>query len=152
MSSEKTLNDWERKFQDNGYRLTTPRREIIRVVAESLKPLSPMEIFDIARQSIPTIGLVTVYRTIEKMESLKLIHRVHHINQCQTIFRSTQDHQHLLICTKCGKTEYFEGLDVEHAFEALSQKYEIEITGHSFQLFGICKTCANKPDKEQPSQ
>jgi Fur family transcriptional regulator, ferric uptake regulator len=133
--------EWENRLSREGYRITTPRRTILDIIAESPRPLTPLQIYDKARESHPSIGLVTIYRTIEKLEELNLIEHIHHLGECQTVFRSSSEHQHLLICTNCGSSCYFDGLDVEETFKEIGRQHGYEITGHWLQLAGLCEEC-----------
>lgn len=135
--------NWENQLSRKGYRITQPRRKILDIIADSPRPLTPLEIYDIARKSNPGIGLVTVYRTIEKLEELELVSHVHHLGECQTVFRTSDEHQHLLICTNCGRSCYFDGLDTENIFEEIGQQLGYRVTGHWLQLAGLCTKCQN---------
>jgi Fur family ferric uptake transcriptional regulator len=132
---------WEILLSQAGYRITQPRRAILDIIAESCRPLTPVEIYDLARTRSSGIGLVTVYRTIEKLEELHLVDHVHHLGECQTVFRSSDHHQHLLICTNCGTSCYFDGLEVEEQFNQIGQQLGYEVTGHWLQLAGLCEDC-----------
>ena len=138
------LKEWEHKLKQAGSRLTEPRRVILQVIAASNHPLSPIEIYDLAREKVPKLGLVTVYRTIEKLESLLLIDRVHNLGQCQTIFRGTHKHQHLLTCTNCGDSVYFDGLETEEQFQDIGRAKGFLISGHWLQLYGKCDRCQSE--------
>ncbi len=133
--------DWENQLSKEGYRITKPRQAILDIIAESPCPLTPIEIFDKARESHPTIGLVTVYCTIEKLEELELVNHVHHLGECQKVFRSSKEHQHLLTCTNCGSSCYFDGLDVEETFNEIGRQFGYRISDHWLQLAGLCKEC-----------
>ncbi|MGW8250194.1 MAG: transcriptional repressor [Anaerolineales bacterium] len=74
---------WMRRLQANGYRLTEPRRAVVAAISQSQHLLSPFDVFERARQSYPKLGLVTVYRTLEKLEELELVQRVHQPEGCQ---------------------------------------------------------------------
>ena len=143
-NTSNTTNNWESKLSHNGYRVTRPRHVILNIIAASNRPLTPLDIFDQARSVIPNIGLVTVYRTIEKLEELKLIDRIHHLGQCQTVFRGTHGHQHLLVCTECGSSAYFDGLDAEKQFIVIGKNHGYQVTGHWLQLSGLCQECQKK--------
>ncbi|MBU1932166.1 transcriptional repressor [Patescibacteria group bacterium] len=132
---------WENLLSQAGYRITRPRCAILDIVAESHRPLTPVEIYDLARADDPGIGLVTVYRTIEKLEEMGLVEHVHHLGECQTVFRSSDRHQHLLICTNCGCSRYFDGLEVEDQFARIGQQLGYKVTGHWLQLAGLCEKC-----------
>ncbi|MGB2911160.1 MAG: transcriptional repressor, partial [Anaerolineales bacterium] len=80
MSEPHTLNrpaEWLNCLQANGYRLTAPRRVVVETLASSQRILSPLDVYESAWVRYPGLGLVTVYRTIEKLEELGLLQRVH---------------------------------------------------------------------------
>ncbi len=143
-TSSSTTNKWESELSHSGYRVTRPMHVILNIIAASNRPLTPLDIFDQARSVMPTIGLVTVYRTIEKLEKLKLIDRIHNLGQCQTVFRGTHGHQHLLVCTECGSSAYFDGLDAEKQFTVIGKNHGYQVTGHWLQLSGLCQDCQKK--------
>ncbi len=136
--------EWEKALSLNGYRITQPRRTILEIIASSNRPLTPIEIYDKARSSEPSIGLVTVYRTIDRLADLNLVERVHQSDHCQTIFRATQEHRHLLICNTCGESVYFDGLEVEQKFDDIGKAFGYKVTNHWLQLEGICSACQTK--------
>ena len=78
-----TTDTWLTQLQDSGYRLTEARRAVVKIVAASMRALTPVEVFDQARKSYRALGLVSVYRTLEKLEKLQLIQRVHQPIGCQ---------------------------------------------------------------------
>ncbi|BBB49797.1 Fur family transcriptional regulator [Pelolinea submarina] len=140
---------WENQLSQAGYRITQPRRAILDIIAETERPLTPVEIFDLAGAQSAGIGLVTVYRTIEKLEELHLVEHVHHLGDCQTVFRCSEQHQHLLICTKCGSSYYFDGLEVEEQFNQIGKKFGYRITEHWLQLAGLCEECQKNNPKDR---
>lgn len=137
MSAETWLN----ALQVNGYRLTESRRAVVEIIAATCRALTPMEVFDQARVAHPELGLVTVYRTLEKLEELHLIQRVHQPGGCQAFVSASQGHQHLLLCQKCGQVIFFEGDDLQALFDRIAQKTGYTIKEHWLQLFGLCENC-----------
>ncbi len=133
----------EQELQSSGARLTKPRKAILDVIAASKQPLTAMDIFKRAQDQVPNLGLVTVYRTIDALESLGLIDRIHGSKDCQTIFRSASGHRHLLSCTDCGRSIYFDGVLAEKEFERIGREHGFKVTGHLLQLFGLCDNCNN---------
>ncbi len=75
-----------------------------------------------ARKKYPAIGLVSVYRTLEKLEELHLIQRVHQPSGCQAFISACHGHQHLLLCQNCGQVTFFEGDDLDAFFQTISTK------------------------------
>lgn len=131
----------EQKLQGSGARLTKPRKAILKVIASSEQPLTAMDLFERARRQAPNLGLVTVYRTIDTLESLGLVDRIHGSADCQTIFRAASGHRHLLSCTDCGKSVYFDGMLAEKEFDRIGREHGFKVTGHLLQLFGTCNHC-----------
>ena len=135
------IKNWLTQLQDNGYRLTGARRAVVEIVVDSRRALTPVEVYDAAREQYPALGLVTVYRTLEKLEELGLIQRVHQPQGCQAFITAGQGHQHLLLCRKCGRTLLFEGDDLDHFIKSVARKTGYRITEHWLQLFGLCENC-----------
>jgi Fe2+ or Zn2+ uptake regulation protein len=132
---------WEDILEQNGYRLTKPLTAVIGVMAASTRALSPMEVFDTARESYPKLGLVTVYRSLEKLEEIGLVQRVHQPDECSSYIAARAGHQHLLICQSCGLTRYFSGDNLETLISAVEQETGFAIQAHWLQLFGLCENC-----------
>jgi Fe2+ or Zn2+ uptake regulation protein len=137
-------NYWLTCLQAGGYRLTEPRRAIVEIMACSQKALEPVDVFDLGRQQYPSLGLVTVYRTLDKLEELGLVQRVHHPNGCHMYLRAAQGHEHLLLCLACGKAEYFSGDDLTGLIKQISSRSDFIIQEHWLQLFGLCADCRDR--------
>lgn len=136
-----SADTWLNALQAHGYRLTESRRAVVEIVAAAFRALTPMEVFDLARAAHPALGLVTVYRTLEKLEELHLIQRVHQPGGCQAFIAASEGHQHLLLCQGCGRVTFFEGDDLNYLFNAIAEKTGYVIQEHWLQLFGLCKDC-----------
>jgi Fe2+ or Zn2+ uptake regulation protein len=139
MSAETWLN----QLHENGYRVTKARGAVVETVVESNRALTPVEVYDLARKKYRALGLVTVYRTLEKLEELHLVQRVHQAAGCQAFISACQGHQHLLLCQNCGLIAFFEGDDVEPLIQSVTRKTGYEIKEHWLQLFGLCENCRN---------
>ena len=101
MSAPSKLNRaeiWLEELKSRGYRLTAARRAVVEVLSESDRAISATEIYDLARETYPALGLVSVYRTVEKLEELALVQRVHQPDGCHAYIAGFSGHQHLLLC------------------------------------------------------
>ena len=141
LSNNALVESWLDSLQDSGYRLTAPRLVIVSIVASSPRALDAIEIYDLGRNEHPRLGLVTVYRTLEKLEQLGLVQRVHQPDGCNMYLRSPQGHEHLLLCKSCGQVEYFRGDDLTKLIEDTSRRSGYQIQEHWLQLFGLCTSC-----------
>lgn len=140
-NNKTAAEEWLRKLQEAGYRLTGPRRWLVETLVNSQRALSPLEIYDAARRAHPGLGLVTIYRTLEKLEELALIQRVHQPDGCHMYLRAAAGHVHLLLCTSCQRAEYFNGDDLEMLVRAIAQRTGFRIDEHWLQFNGLCADC-----------
>ena len=136
-----TTERWLTHLQENGYRLTAARRAVVEAVQKSTRALTPVEVFDMARKKYRALGLVSVYRTLEKLEELHIIQRVHQPQGCQAFIAASQSHEHLLLCQNCGQVLFFEGDDLDTLIKSISKKTGYKINEHWLQLFGLCQAC-----------
>jgi Fur family ferric uptake transcriptional regulator len=136
-----TADIWLTQLQENGYRLTEARRVIVETIQKSTHALTPMEVFDMARKKYRALGLVSVYRTLEKLEELHLVQRVHQPQGCQAFISACHGHEHLLLCQSCGQVTFFEGDDLDAFIKSISKKTGYQIREHWLQLFGLCQAC-----------
>ncbi len=143
LSSYAIVADWLAQLEAKGYRLTAPRRAVVEIVALSQHVLTPFDIFEQAKPNHSKLGLVTVYRTLEKLEELDLVQRVHQPSGCQAFIAAFSGHQHMLICQGCGRVEFFSGDDdqIEILMSHVGEACGYQVQSHWLQLFGVCKHC-----------
>ena len=136
-----TPESWLTQLQENGYRITGARRAVVETVQDSTRAITPVEVFDAARKKYRALGLVSVYRTLEKLEELRLIQRVHQPQGCQAFIAASHTHEHLLLCQQCGRVVFFEGDDLDALIQTIESKTGYQIGEHWLQLFGVCPAC-----------
>lgn len=137
------VESWLAQLSENGYRLTAPRKAVVDVVAKSGRALAPAQVYELARARYTRLGLVTVYRTLEKLEELGLVQRLHQPQGCQAFVAAVSGHQHLLVCQDCGQVVYFsgEGDRMEALMAEVGGESGYRVDEHWLQLFGLCGEC-----------
>jgi Fe2+ or Zn2+ uptake regulation protein len=137
-----TLSDeWQAALQANGYRVTRPLRVIVDLLTTSDRALEPIEIYDLVRRVVPRMGLVTVYRALDKLQELELVQRVHQENGCHMYLRAPEGHEHILLCKRCGRVAFFAGDDLDLLMDRTARQSGFEIQEHWLQLYGVCAEC-----------
>jgi Fur family transcriptional regulator, ferric uptake regulator len=136
-----SAENWLAQLQKHGYRLTEARRAVVEVIQKSTYALTPVQVFDRARKKYAALGLVSVYRTLEKLEELNLIQRVHQPEGCQAFIAAGHGHEHLLLCQNCGQVTFFKGDDLDALIGTIAKKTRYQIREHWLQLFGLCQNC-----------
>jgi len=135
-------------LKNHGHRITAPLKALVEILAVSSRALGPLELVELGRKSCPGMGLVTVYRALEKMEEAGLIQRVHQNQNCNMYLRAAHGHEHLLLCLSCGKIEFFSGDNLNELIGRIAQKSGFVIREHWLQLYGICSDCQEKDDNQ----
>ena len=130
------------KLRSAGFRLTAPREAIIHTMVEADVWQSPEEILNRSRVRCPTLGLVTVYRTLSLLSELGVVRRVHLEHGCHGYLRTELAHGHHVLCRKCHQAIEFEGMDV---FSSIIEQVSIQtgyvIEDHLVELLGLCPDC-----------
>lgn len=143
------LDRWMTMLEGNGGRITTPRRIIVDILVNARCAMEPLEIYDRVRMQNPQVGLVTVYRTLDLLIKLGLVERIHLGDGCHMVLRAARGHEHVVLCTECGKAEYFAGENISAWIEKISRESGFKIQSHWLQLQGLCEECQQKQDFEK---
>ena len=125
-----------------GYKFTSQRRAVLSAIAQSHEHLTPAAIYEKVQREHPSIGLVTIYRTIEMLEELGLICEVHVGGNCRSyLMRRPSEHHHHIVCSDCGAVVDFADCDLNELEQKLSQATGFEIEGHLLEFLGRCQNC-----------
>lgn len=143
-SHHSLTQQWLERLKDSGYRISHSIRAIVEILANSQRALNAIQIFDLARAAHPALGLVSVYRTLDKLEQLNLIQRVHQPDGCHAYLPAFHGHQHLLLCRHCGLVLVFEGDDLGALISRVERESGYQVHDHWLQLFGTCPNCQAK--------
>lgn len=156
MNFERNPNQpgWHHRFRRRGLRITEPRQVILELLNNTSDHLSAEDIYMAVHGDYPGIGLTTIYRTLDLLEQMGIIYRFHFGDgrSRYELIQNTQKpgHHHHLVCLNCKKIiDYDDFVDEEMKLlkkveKSLSQKYNVEITHHVIQFYGICKDCQGK--------
>ncbi len=135
-----------------GLRLTRQRRAVVDAVAASRSCLSPLDVFQQARASCPDLGLTTVYRTLELLDEIGALRRIHGPSGCERLVPASAEHGHSVVCSACGRVTEFTDCDMAVVLAAASRETGYRITGHFLQLSGLCAECGAAPDRGRPAR
>ncbi len=123
-------------------RPTKQRRQIAQTLFHH-RHLNVEELHRAVRESDPSIGYATVYRTV------KLLERVGLVNAGQfgdgtaryEVAIGVEDHHDHLICTRCAKIVEFEDEAIEHLQKQVATLHGFTLKAHRMDLFGLCPSC-----------
>lgn len=128
-----------RRLEEAGYRSGAARREVVELLAAEPCAVTALEI----DRRLDSVGRASVYRTLDQLEQLHLVHRVEIGGDAAGYERvDPEQHHHHLVCEQCGRLSPFADPSLERAIEAVSRAAEFEIAAHDVVLRGRCHDCA----------
>ena len=134
---------WQDRLRESGHRLT-PQRELVLAAVQTLGHATPDEVYAEVRTHSSAINLSTVYRTLELLDDLGLIHHAHLSDRAPT-YHSTGGHEHShLVCRSCRAVISVERDDMETALAALADRHGFVPDYGHLTVFGTCRGCASQ--------
>ena len=130
-------------LREAGVKPGAARDAVIDVVADQRCCLSAPAIHEEVRLRRPRVGLASVYRALQTLTELGLVHRLD-LRSGGAQFEPAQpsgDHHHHLVCGDCGKVEAFSDDRLERAIDTLSEASAFRIDEHDIVLRGRCEGC-----------
>ena len=106
--------------------------------------LTAAEVYAKAQRECSDLGLTTVYRTLEILEQLGAIRRVHLEDGCEAFAPTALEHGHYVICHSCQATIEFEGCDLTRLLNRVANQTGFVIEQHWLELVGRCPKCQKK--------
>jgi Fur family ferric uptake transcriptional regulator len=132
----------ESTLRHRGYKITPQRRSIIHAIMAAREHLTPAAIHEKVHLEHPSIGLVTIYRTLEILAELGLICETHAGGSCRSyLMRRPAEHHHHLICSDCGKVIDFTDCGLGELERKLAAENRFKINGHLLEFLGQCREC-----------
>lgn len=100
------------------------------------------QIHDQLRRDGQSVGLTTVYRTLQAMAETGEVDVIRS-PEGEASFRQcvTAAHHHHLVCRDCGRTVEITEPDVEAWTRSVAQQHGFADASHELEIFGTCADC-----------
>jgi len=132
-----------RELSRRGHRTGGARDAVIDLLAGQRCCLSAQAIHARLSGDGRAVGLASVYRALETLTGLGLVHR---LDVSGTAAYEPADpaghHHHHMICSECGAVGAFEDDRLERAIHALGEQLGYRVDAHDVVLRGACPDCA----------
>lgn len=139
------MNQLIEVYKANNYKITEQRKAILEVMIDRHDSLLLVDtIYTETKKLYPKTNMSTIYRNLEILESLNLLHKT--VNSSGAMLYKLiccEHHHHHLVCDNCGKTEIIDYCPIEE-FKTIASQKGFELTDHKLELFGLCKNCSKK--------
>lgn len=125
-------------LEENGYKTTKRRIDILEFFAKEEKYYTAKELFEYMESIYPGISYDTVYRNLHLYHELGILEATELNAEKHFRMNCGTHHHHHFICSTCGKTKKINICPMDEVKQLLT-KYQIE--GHKFEVYGLCPTC-----------
>ena len=131
-------------LQDAGLRRGGARRAVVEFLERQDCCLSALEIHDGIVSAGGTVGVASVYRTLDTLTDLRLVQRVDVGDGVARFepFGGDEEHHHHLVCDDCGRVEPFTDAPLEQALVRAAGRLGYAMEQHEVVLRGTCHECA----------
>ena len=127
-----------------GYQSGSARRAVVECLSAQRCALTAQEIEEHLRASGKAVGRASIYRTLEQLADLGLVHRLDLGTGVASYEPAAAggEHHHHLLCHRCGRLVPFEDPELERAIRNLGRRGDFEVSAHDVTLRGLCDRCS----------
>ncbi len=121
----------------------TPQRIAVLEALGSVDDFrSAQEVHEILSSSGSSVGLATVYRTLQLYADTGDVDVLRREDGEAIYRRCSETHHHHLVCRSCGATVEVEGPTVERWTTAMAADHGFTDVSHTLEIFGTCANCS----------
>ena len=146
------MDELKQRLQERQCKLTPQRKIILEVFLNNQdQHLSAEDVHTILRQELSEIGLATVYRTLELLCDMEILHKID-FGDGRSRFEinagdKEQHYHHHLICLNCGMVNECEDDLLEDLETNIAQKSGFVVIDHQLKMYGYCEKCQKNEKK-----
>ncbi|MGA8257712.1 MAG: Fur family transcriptional regulator [Nocardioides sp.] len=122
-------------------RPTRQRTAVIDAVSSVDGFNSAQEIHALLVDRGESVGLATVYRTLQRLADAGDVDLLRTEGGEVTYRRCSATHHHHLVCRSCGATVEVEGPTVERWTRSVAEQHGFTDVSHTLEVFGTCAAC-----------
>jgi Fur family ferric uptake transcriptional regulator len=121
-------------------RRTRNQERILKGMKGVTKPTSAQDLYMELRNHEYSIGLATVYRSLEALKLEGLV-QVRTLPSGESLYSLPQEDRHHLTCLRCGRSISVDECPVHDLEHELQHTHKFRIYYHTLEFFGLCPDC-----------
>lgn len=140
---EEALANAQAICEKSQLRLTPLRKQVLTLIWKSHQPVGAYTLIELlASSSGRKIAPPTIYRTLEFLLDVGVIHRINALNAYIGCSTPKTDHpNYFLICTHCQTASECNRSELEQEIKALGQQNGFQIEKQWLEILGTCQQC-----------
>jgi len=135
-------------LKENNIKVTKARKSILEIILSSEEAINANLIYLLLKKDNIKVDLSTVYRTLDLLESKKILNKFDLGNNMYNYTIIKNAHKHIIQCDLCHK-EMVIDCPIPQIEEQIKAKTGITLTESHVYLKGICKECNECSDCDQ---
>ena len=124
-----------------GRRRTTQRLVVAEALASAKRALSAQELYERIRETHPTIGRATVYRTLEQQVEDGMASRFERDGHVSAYIACDAKHHHHLVCTSCQRVEDVDETILRPVLRGIRDRHDFQVDHERLDFYGLCARC-----------
>lgn len=137
-----------------GLKLTSMREQVFSSILQSHQPQGAYTILATLNQASDpqnTLAAQTIYRALNFLVELQLIHRIASLNAYIACCRPARRHQpQFLICQNCQTVQELDQPAINNAILSRATNFNFTVLNCGVEVFGLCVNC--QPPSTQTEQ
>ena len=133
------LEQAQQKLQSKGYKITNARQDVLEILANNDQALTAYGIQDSLKHQCKDYQAITIYRVLDLLCELDLVHRIYSINafiKCLPEKDHGHHHHQFLVCEKCHQIKKLES---KIPCNSISKGFTVKQDIH--EILGLCNSC-----------
>ncbi len=119
---------------------TRSQERILNLVQAIKQGISAQDIYVELRNRNQSMGLATVYRSLEALKLEGLV-QVRTLSNGEALYSLAQQDKHHLTCLQCGASSPSHQCPVHDLEDQLQTAHKFKIFYHTLEFFGLCGKC-----------
>ena len=128
--------------RERGLRVTAGRRLMIEALFATDRPLSAEQIASGLDGRFPSSDVASVYRNLERLESIGLVRHVHLGHGPGLYTLAGRRRGAFVVCDRCGRHEALSDPDLEAISGAVGDRLGYRARFDHFPIVGLCPDCS----------
>jgi Fur family zinc uptake transcriptional regulator len=143
--ADEYVREVEKACDQRGLRLTPLRADVLRLVADSKRPVKAYDLLARISESRAASAPPTVYRALDFLLENGFIHKLESINAFVACHHPSVRHTvPFLICDSCHAAIEMEDEKVSHQLEEKARALGFMPQAQTLEVHGLCKECREK--------
>ena len=131
-----------KQVNQSNLRLTRNRLDIFNILNSNAQP---MTIQQIAASGELKSHFTSVYRSVDSLVKAGILREVPRgFKTYYELGEKLHPHHHHITCEVCHRSQPIENEKIELLVHELAQSQGFNLTGHNFELTGVCESCRSK--------